>query len=197
MQCKRARFYPWVEKIPWRREWLPPPVFFSQEFHGQWSLVGYSPWHHRVDSTERLSVRMHTHTHTLVCEGHYRKMHSPYVEMTCPLRNEQTKLASIGSGYHQLKQLKKSSFHQTMEEPPSVFLYPVCSLCCNKSQCIVLCTVDSWECGGVSLYLCVLSKLTLGPDPECEVPTSSLLPRKTLFSRQQVLPAKASHTKLS
>ena len=28
--------------------------------------MGYSPWHHRVDSTERLSVRMHTHTHTLV-----------------------------------------------------------------------------------------------------------------------------------
>ena len=165
--------------------------------------MGYSPWHCRVDSTERLSVhtRTHTHTHThtytLVCEGHYRKMHSPHVEMMCPLRNEQTKLASDGSGYHQLKQLNKNSFHQTVEESPSVLLYPVYSSCCNKSQCIVLCTVDSWECGSVSLYLCVLSKLTLGPDPECEVPTSFLPPRKTLFSRQQGLPAKAFHTKLS
>ena len=25
-------------------EWLPTPVFLPEEFHGQWSLVGYSPW---------------------------------------------------------------------------------------------------------------------------------------------------------
>ena len=30
---------PWVRKIPWRREWLPTPVFLSGEFHGQRSLV--------------------------------------------------------------------------------------------------------------------------------------------------------------
>jgi len=36
---------PWVRKIPWRRErLLPTPVFLSGEFHGQRSLVGYSPW---------------------------------------------------------------------------------------------------------------------------------------------------------
>ena len=29
---------PWVEKIPWRREWLPNPVFLPGEFHGQRSL---------------------------------------------------------------------------------------------------------------------------------------------------------------
>ena len=28
--------------IPWRREWLPTPVFLPGEFHGQRSLVGYS-----------------------------------------------------------------------------------------------------------------------------------------------------------
>ena len=27
----------------WRREWLPTLVFLSGEFHGQKSLVGYSP----------------------------------------------------------------------------------------------------------------------------------------------------------
>ena len=32
-----------VEKIPWRREWLPTPVLLPGEFHGQRSLVGYSP----------------------------------------------------------------------------------------------------------------------------------------------------------
>ena len=30
---------PWVGKIPWRRERLPPPVFWPGEFH-----VLYSPW---------------------------------------------------------------------------------------------------------------------------------------------------------
>ena len=30
--------------LPWRREWLPTPVFLPGEFHGQKSLAGYSPW---------------------------------------------------------------------------------------------------------------------------------------------------------
>ena len=34
-------------KISWRREWQPTPVFFPGEFHGQRSLVGYSPWGHK------------------------------------------------------------------------------------------------------------------------------------------------------
>ena len=29
---------------PWRKEWLPTPVFLPVKFHGQRSLVGYSPW---------------------------------------------------------------------------------------------------------------------------------------------------------
>ena len=33
----------WVGKIPWRREWLPTPVFLPREFPGQ-NLEGYSPW---------------------------------------------------------------------------------------------------------------------------------------------------------
>ena len=43
---------PWVGKIPWRREWLPTPVFLPGEFHGQRSLVAAA---HRVtksDTTE-------------------------------------------------------------------------------------------------------------------------------------------------
>ena len=34
---------PWVRKIPWRREWLPTPVFLPGESHGQRSLEGHSP----------------------------------------------------------------------------------------------------------------------------------------------------------
>ena len=37
------RFNPWVWKILWRRKWHPTPVFLNGKFHGQRSLVGYSP----------------------------------------------------------------------------------------------------------------------------------------------------------
>ena len=40
LQCRRLGFGPWVRKIPWRREWLPTPVFLPGEFHGQRSLAG-------------------------------------------------------------------------------------------------------------------------------------------------------------
>ena len=46
-QCRRHKrhgFYPWVGKIPWRREWQPTPVLLPGKFHGQRSLAGYSPW---------------------------------------------------------------------------------------------------------------------------------------------------------
>ena len=46
-----TRVYPWVGKIPWRRERLPTPVFWPGEFHGL-----YSPWGCKeLDTTERLS----------------------------------------------------------------------------------------------------------------------------------------------
>ena len=35
---------PGVGKIPWRREWLPTPVFLPGESNGQRSLAGCSPW---------------------------------------------------------------------------------------------------------------------------------------------------------
>ena len=31
-------------EFPWRRKWLPTPVFLPGEFHEQRRLVGYSPW---------------------------------------------------------------------------------------------------------------------------------------------------------
>ena len=35
---------PGLGRFPWRRTWQPTPVFLPGEFHGQRSLVGYSPW---------------------------------------------------------------------------------------------------------------------------------------------------------
>ena len=51
-------FSPWVRKIPWRKEWLPTPVFLSGEFHEQKSLAGYSL------STQRVGHNWVTNTHT-------------------------------------------------------------------------------------------------------------------------------------
>ena len=61
LQCRRCKFELQVGKIPWKRAWQPTPVFLPGEFHGQRSLVGYSPWGHKEsDMTEWL-----THTHNM------------------------------------------------------------------------------------------------------------------------------------
>ena len=58
---QRPRFA-WVREIPWRRECQPTPVSLPGEFHGQRSLVGYSPWGCKEsDMTEWLT---HTHVST-------------------------------------------------------------------------------------------------------------------------------------
>ena len=59
-QCRRPN--PRVGKIPWRRKWQPILVFLPGEFHGQRSLMGYSPQGCKEsDMTEWL----HTHTHNI------------------------------------------------------------------------------------------------------------------------------------
>ena len=50
-QCRRLRFNPGSGKIPWRREWLPTPVFSPGKPHGQSRLVGCSPWGHKESDT--------------------------------------------------------------------------------------------------------------------------------------------------
>ena len=48
-----------VASNPRRRKWQPTPVFLPGESHGQRSLAGYSPYHHKeLDTTEWL----HRHT---------------------------------------------------------------------------------------------------------------------------------------
>ena len=45
--------YSYIHTPPWRRKWQPTPVFLPGEFHGQRSLVGYSPWGRKgLDTTE-------------------------------------------------------------------------------------------------------------------------------------------------
>ena len=48
---------PGLRRFSWRKKWLPTPVFLPGEFHGQRSLVGYSPWGHKEPvMTEKLTL---------------------------------------------------------------------------------------------------------------------------------------------
>ena len=69
-ECRRHRFNPWVGKTSWRRKWQPTPVFLHGEFHGQRSLVGYSPSSHK--ELDMLSTEGTTH---------YYYYYKYYVEM--------------------------------------------------------------------------------------------------------------------
>ena len=59
-QCRRLGFDLSVRKIPWRRKWQPSSIFLPEKFHGQRSLVGYSPRGHEeedlVTQQQQLSV---------------------------------------------------------------------------------------------------------------------------------------------
>ena len=58
----------WVRSLgqedPLEREWLPTPVFLPGEFHGQRSLVGYSPWGRKeLNTTEYFHFHFHMYTY--------------------------------------------------------------------------------------------------------------------------------------
>ena len=41
--------------IPWKREWLPTPVFLLGKSYGQRSLVEYNPWGHQESDMSELT----------------------------------------------------------------------------------------------------------------------------------------------
>ena len=66
-KCRRPRrneFSPSVGKIPWRRAWLPPPVFLPGKSHGQRSLAGCRLWGRRVGHSRTEQV-CYTSVHCL------------------------------------------------------------------------------------------------------------------------------------
>ena len=57
LQCRGPGFHRWVEKIPWRREWLPTSVLLPGESHRQSCLAGDSPQGRKeLDTTEQRST---------------------------------------------------------------------------------------------------------------------------------------------
>ena len=66
-QCRRHKrpgLDPWVGQTPWRRPWLPSPVFLPGDSHGQRSLAGYSSGGHRVRLDWTDLTRTHSSLHT-------------------------------------------------------------------------------------------------------------------------------------
>ena len=57
-KCRSHRFDPWVEKISWRKNWQPTPVFLSGQFHWQRNLADYSRWGCQESETTE-----HAHMH--------------------------------------------------------------------------------------------------------------------------------------
>ena len=50
-------FNPCVGNIPWSRKWQPASVFLPGKFHGQRSLLGYSPLGPKeLDKTEHACI---------------------------------------------------------------------------------------------------------------------------------------------
>ena len=88
-RLKRHRFDPWVRKIPWRRTQQPTPVFLPGEFHGQRSLVGYSPRGHKDSDTTKTTKN----THVILALGVFPSQQTsdakgpwkPVVLPSCPL----------------------------------------------------------------------------------------------------------------
>ena len=58
-EMKETRVQSLGREDPWKRKWLPTPVPLPGESHGQRSLVGCSPWGHKV-----LNMTCHAQTHT-------------------------------------------------------------------------------------------------------------------------------------
>ena len=58
-EMQGMRVWSLVRKIPWRRARQPTHVFLLGESHGQRSLVGYSPWGHRVKHNWSNLARMY------------------------------------------------------------------------------------------------------------------------------------------
>ena len=57
--CQRCGFDCWVRKIPWKRKWLPTPVFLLGKFQEQRNLGSYSPWG-RKESDMTKHAQKHT-----------------------------------------------------------------------------------------------------------------------------------------
>ena len=76
---KKCGFDPWIGRIPWRRAWQPTPVFLPGEFHGQKSLVGFSPQGckelYTTEVTQHACNKVNSRTASRTCFQYFSNIH--------------------------------------------------------------------------------------------------------------------------
>ena len=120
-------WFPGQKDFPWRKKWQPTPVFLPGKFHGQRSLVGYSP---RV---ARSQTRLSTYTHILVfyiClyESASDKMYSFWFVWKCLLCLHSSKTTSV------VQNSDWSLFYQHVEGIISLWSENRTKKRCNRSR---------------------------------------------------------------
>ena len=95
-----------ISRNGWRRKWQPTPIFLPGEFHGQRSLVGYSPW-----GCKESDMTKHTHTRT-----HTHRNLRKYLQLSSNLMVKNLKLPWTGNTRIQWKSLRNTA-SQTLPRP--------------------------------------------------------------------------------
>ena len=84
-------FNAWVGKMPWRREWLPTSVFLPGEFHGERSLLGYSPQCCKeLNTSDWLTLSLYFHF-----SSHNYRLKSILVQCLSSFRFSKMRLSNI------------------------------------------------------------------------------------------------------
>ena len=109
---------PGVRRNPWRREWLPTPIFLPGEFHGQRSLGGFSSWGCKEsDMTEWLTL---SHFFAFISQqiingrsGIWTSVQFSSVAQLCPTLGDPMNQSTPGLPvHHQLLEFTHTRVHQ-------------------------------------------------------------------------------------
>ena len=150
-QCRIPGLDPWVGKIPWRREWLPTPVFLPGEFHGQGSLAGYSPWGYKESgTTELLTLYSFTSRH-LYCDHILYTQEEGEVNISLPRGDDPAPILTShfphGPYDCHSNPLAKKTESACSIYPPSLLFRHCLVLTVSKNICLFP-TVSSLPCAG-------------------------------------------------
>ena len=85
LPMQRPRLDPWVEKIPWRRNWQPTIELLPGKSHGQRSLAGHSPWGQRVGHNLRMETTTTIMIKTSGCVSCASKQCFPWWNLGFPM----------------------------------------------------------------------------------------------------------------
>ena len=145
--------------MPWRRAWLPTPVFLPGESHGWRSLMGYTLWGCKeLDMTERLSTPGESPGHP------HPWLSSPVSPPSIPCSSSSSSQTGWPHSSSPCSSQSSSSHGLARSAAPTVSPFLCCSsrwplktwVACFHPQDLTgipSCAVDSWCC----CWLLVLS----------------------------------------